>query len=77
MYYSQWNASSSTKDLQAHLNDKPSDNAPDNTSSNVNSVDDNNLNDIPLPMDCEHEYTICNSLFQTIEEDKIHIWALN
>jgi hypothetical protein len=60
-------------DLQAHLNDKPSDNAPDNTSSNVNSVDDNNLNDIPLPMDCEHEYTICNSLFQTIEEDKIHI----
>jgi hypothetical protein len=28
-------------------------------------------------MDCEHEYTICNSLFQTIEEDKIHIWALN
>jgi hypothetical protein len=58
------------EDLQAHLNDKPSDNATDNTSSNVNSLDDNNSNDIPVPMDCEHECTICNSLFQTNEEDK-------
>jgi hypothetical protein len=58
------------EDLQAHLNDKPSDNAPDNTSSNVNSLDDNNSYDIPVPMDCEHECTICNSLFQTNEEDK-------
>jgi hypothetical protein len=58
------------EDLQAHLNDKPSDNAPDNTSSNANSLDDDNSNDIPVPMDCEHESTICNSLFQTNEEDK-------
>jgi hypothetical protein len=43
------------EDLQAHLNDKPSDNAHDNTNSNINSVDDNNSNDIPVPMDCEHE----------------------
>jgi len=33
--------------LQAHLNDKPSDNAPDN--NNVNSVNDNNSIDIPVP----------------------------
>jgi hypothetical protein len=58
------------EDLQAHLSDKPSDNAPDTTSSNVNSVDDNNSNDIPVPMDCEHECIICNSLFQTNEQDK-------
>jgi hypothetical protein len=45
-------------------------NAPDNTNSNVNSVDDNNLNDIPVSMDCEHECIICNSLFQTNEQDK-------
>jgi hypothetical protein len=32
----------SLEDLQAHLIDKPSDNAPDNTINNVNSVDDNN-----------------------------------
>jgi len=32
--------------------------APDNTNSNVNSVDDNNSNDIPVPMDCEHECSI-------------------
>ena len=37
------------EDLQAHLNEKPSDNAPDNTNSNVNSVIDNNSNDIPVP----------------------------
>jgi hypothetical protein len=34
------------------------------------SVNDNNLNDIPVPMKCEHEYTICNSLFQTNEQDE-------
>ena len=33
------------EDLQAHLNDKPSDNTPDNANSNVNSVEDNNSND--------------------------------
>jgi hypothetical protein len=38
-----------------------------NTSSNVNSVTDNNLNDTPVPIDCEHK---CHSLFQTNEEDK-------
>ena len=54
------------QDLQAHLNDKPSDNIPDN----VNSVEDNNSNDIPVPMDCEHKCTRCNSIFQTNEEDK-------
>ena len=32
------------------MNDKLSDNAPDNTNSNVNSVDDNNSNDIPVPI---------------------------
>ena len=52
------------------MNDKLSDNAPDNTNSNVNSVDVNNSNDIPVPMDFEHECTICNALFQTKEEDK-------
>ena len=35
-----------------------------------NSVEDNNSNDIPVPMDFEHECTICNALFQTKEEDK-------
>ena len=40
----------------------------DKTNSNV-SVDDNNSNDIHLPMYCEHECTICNSLFQTNEQD--------
>jgi hypothetical protein len=45
-------------------------NAPNNTNSNVNSVDDNNSNDIPVSMDCEHECTICNSLFQTNKQDK-------
>jgi len=60
------------EDLQAHLNDKPSDNIPDNVNSysNVNSVEDNNSNDIPVPMDSEHECTRCNSIFQTNEEDK-------
>jgi len=52
------------------LNDKPSDNIPDNVHSNVNAVEDNNSNDIPAPMDREQECTICNSLFQTNEEDK-------
>jgi len=52
------------------LNDNPSDNIPDNANSDVNSVEDNNSNDIPVPMDCEHESTICNSLFQTNEQDK-------
>ena len=56
------------EDLQAHLNDKPSDNM--NSYSNVNSLEDNNSNDIPVPMDCEHECTRCNSIFQTNEEDK-------
>ena len=51
------------ENLQAHLSNKPSDNAPDTTSSNVNSVDDNNSNDIPVPIDCEHECTIWNTLF--------------
>ena len=37
---------------------------------NVNSVDDNNSNDIPVPMDYEHECTIWNTLFQTNEQDK-------
>ena len=46
------------EDLQAHLTDKLSDNAHENTNSNINSVDDNNSNDIPVPMDCEHECTI-------------------
>ena len=32
------------------MNDKLSDNAPDNTNSNVNSVDVNNSNDIPVPI---------------------------
>ena len=38
------------EDVQAHVNYKPSDNAPDNanTSSNVNSVMDNSLNDTPV-----------------------------
>jgi hypothetical protein len=58
------------EDLQAHLNDKQCDNTLNNTNSEVNSVDDNNSNDIPVPMDCEHECTICNSLFQTNEQDK-------
>jgi hypothetical protein len=40
------------------------------TISNVNSVDDNNSNYIPVPMDCEHACTIYNSLFQTNEQDK-------
>jgi hypothetical protein len=53
-----------------HLNDKPSDNAPENTNRNVNPVDDNNANEIPVPIDCEHECTLCNSLFQINEEDK-------
>lgn len=52
------------------MNDKPSDNIPDNMNSNVNSIEDNNSNDIPVPMDCKHECTICNSLFQTNEQDK-------
>jgi hypothetical protein len=26
------------------------------TINNVNSVDDNNSNDIPVPMDCEHAW---------------------
>jgi len=47
------------------LNDKPSDNIPDNVNSNVNSIEDNNSNDIPVSNDSEHECTICNSLFQT------------
>jgi hypothetical protein len=34
------------------------------------SVNDNNLNDISVPMKCEHECTICNSLFQTNEQDE-------
>ena len=40
------------EDLQAHLNDKPSDNIPDNVNSysNVNSLEDNNSNDIPVPI---------------------------
>jgi hypothetical protein len=58
------------EDIQAHLNDKPSDNTPDNANSNVNSVEDNNLIDIPVPMHCEHECTICSSLFSTNAEDK-------
>jgi hypothetical protein len=53
-----------------HLNDKPSDNAPENTNRNVNPVDDDNANEIPVPIDCEHECTLCNSLFQINEEDK-------
>ena len=40
-----------------------------NTNSNV-SVDDNNSNDIHVPMYCEHVCTLCNSLFQTNEQDK-------
>jgi len=52
------------------LNDKPSDNIPDNMNSNVNSVEEYSSNDIPVPIDCENECTICNSLFQTSEEDK-------
>jgi hypothetical protein len=55
---------------EAHLNDNPSDNILDNTNSNVNSVEDYNSNDIPVPIDCEHECTICNSLFQAIDENK-------
>ena len=38
--------------------------------SNANSVEDNNSNDITVSVDCEHEGTICNSLFQTNEEGK-------
>ena len=49
---------------------KQCDNTLNNTNSEVNSVDDKNSNDIPVPMDCEHECTICNSLFQTNEQDK-------
>ena len=41
----------------------------DSANSNV-SVDDNNSNDIHVPMYCEHESTIYNSLFQTNEQDK-------
>jgi hypothetical protein len=43
---------------EAHLNDNPSDNILDNTNSNVNSVEDYNSNDIPVPIDCEQECTI-------------------
>jgi hypothetical protein len=53
------------EDLQAHLNDKPSDNAPDNTNSKVNSVDDDNANGIPVTMDCEHE---CNYVHISISD---------
>jgi len=56
------------EDVQAHLNYKPSDNTLDNANSN-DTVEDNNLNDI-LMMDCEHKFTIRNSLFQINEEDK-------
>ena len=53
------------------MNDKLSDNIiPDNMNSNVNSVEDNNSNDIPVPIDCEHECTIYPSLFQRNEDDK-------
>ena len=38
--------------------------------SNANSVEDNNSNDITVSVDCEHEGTICNSLFQTNEGGK-------
>jgi len=55
------------EDLQAHLNDSSSDNTPDNANSNVNLIENNDSNDIPVPIDCEHEYTICNSLFQKNE----------
>jgi hypothetical protein len=50
------------EDLQAHLNDKTSDNAPDNTSSNVNSLDDNNSNDIPVPCECLRSNVLHNSM---------------
>jgi uncharacterized Fe-S radical SAM superfamily protein PflX len=46
------------EELQAHLNDQPSENTPDN------------VNSILVPIDCEHECTIWNSLFQTNEQDK-------
>jgi hypothetical protein len=58
------------EDLQAHLNDKPSDKAPDNTNIIINSIDDDNANYIPVPMDCEHECNMCKSLFQINEQDK-------
>lgn len=51
------------------MNDKPSDNIPDNMNSNVNSIEVNNSNDIPgIPIYCEYECTICNSLFETNED---------
>ena len=46
------------EELQAHLNDQPSENTPDN------------VNSILVPIDCEHECTIWNSLVQTNEQDK-------
>ena len=45
------------KDQQAHLNDKPSDNIPDNVNCNVNSVEDIISNDIHVPTDCEHGHS--------------------
>jgi len=53
------------------LNDTPSDNnISDKVNSNINSVEENNSNDISLPMDCDHECTLYNTLFQTNEDDK-------
>ena len=54
------------EDLQAHLNDKPSDNTPD---SNVNSVEDNNLNDtnnISWEIDMGYKFNIFEKPIQAV-----------
>ena len=59
------------------MNDKPSDNAPDNTNSNINSAVDNNSNDSPIHMNCERtrmhymQFSISSKWIR-----QIHIWTL-
>ena len=57
------------EDLQAHLNDKPSDNTPDNANSNVNSVEDNNSNDtnnISWEIDMGYKFNIFEKPIQAV-----------
>ena len=57
------------EDLQAHLNDKPSDKTPDNANSNVNSVEDNNLNDtnnISWEIDMGYKFNIFEKPIQAV-----------
>ena len=54
------------------MNDKLSDNAPDNTNSNVNSVDVNNSNDIPVPIWIVNSVDVNNS-----NDIPVPIWIVN